>query len=297
MGSFLTRGFASWHKDWAAKPSPSLFVLLGLASVAFLGALEASPAAQQQDLAPCYLVPILLLTWYVNRTAGLQAAAGALLAGLLATMASSTPQPLSFAWVLNGCVRVALYLGATLLVAAFRESYDRERALGRMDGLTHIANRRALLEMAEAELARARRYKHPFTLAYVDLDNFKRVNDRFGHHAGDRVLMDIAETLKKSVRSTDLVARLGGDEFAILLPETSEEAARHVLVKLRNNLVDTLQEQACPISCSIGAATFESTNLTIEEMLDVADGLLYAVKREGKNRIRHQVLGEVPVAW
>src|SRR6266849_4031742 len=208
MGSSLLRGFTNLHKEWETRQESSLFVLLGLASVAFLGAIEASPRAQHQELAPCYLLPILFLTWRVNRAAGLQAAAGALLAGLLASIASGTPPPGSFIWAWNGCMRVLLYLSATLLVAAFRESYDRERALGRVDHLTHLANRRALIELAEAELARSRRYKHPFTLAYVDLDDFKRINDRFGHHAGDRVLVDIAQTLQKSVRSTDLVARL-----------------------------------------------------------------------------------------
>lgn len=295
MGSALLRGFTNLHKEWEARQESSLFVLLGFASVALLGAIEASPGAQHQELAPCYLLPIVFLAWHVNRAAGLKAAAGALLAGLLASIASGTPPPGSFNWAWNGCMRILLYLSATLLVAAFRESYDREKTLGRVDHLTHLANRRALIELAEAELARARRYKHPFTLAYVDLDDFKRINDRFGHHAGDRVLVDIAETLKKSVRSTDLVARLGGDEFAILLPETSEEAAQRVLTKLRNNLLGMLVERDRPISCSIGAVTFISPELTIEEMLDVADGLLYAVKREGKNQIRHQVLGTVPV--
>jgi diguanylate cyclase (GGDEF)-like protein len=155
-----------------------------------------------------------------------------------------------------------------------------------------VANRRAFLEVAEGELQRARRYHHGFTLAYVDLDDFKWINDRFGHHAGDQVLILTADTLQSVVRSTDIVARLGGDEFAILLPETSEIAAGQVLLKLRSRLSETMLEHSWPVSCSIGAATFVHPGVSIEEMLKVADGLLYEVKRNGKNCIRHEVCGK-----
>jgi diguanylate cyclase (GGDEF)-like protein len=260
-------------------------------SVGLLGWLEYLWGAQG-DLEPCYLIPIVLLSWYGGRAASALGILAAMLAGYLATHLSGRLAALSTATAWNGLVRLALFVSATLLVAAFRETWDREKRLGRIDELTRVANRRAFLELAEGELRRARRYQHAFTLAYVDLDDFKWVNDRFGHHAGDQVLALTAETLRGVVRSTDIVARLGGDEFAILLPETSDVAARQVLLKLRSRLTETMMQHSWPVSCSIGAATFVHPGVSIEEMLEVADGLLYEVKRNGKNCIRHEVCGK-----
>jgi diguanylate cyclase (GGDEF)-like protein len=266
-------------------------VCVCLLSVGVLGRLE-YVWGPRGDLEPCYLIPIVLLTWYGGRVAMALGIGSSLLAGYLATHLSGRWATFSGVAAWNGMIRLALFVSATVLVAAFRATWEREKRLARMDGLTRVANRRSFLELAEGELRRARRYQHAFTLAYVDLDDFKRINDRFGHHAGDQVLLLVAETLRSGVRSTDIVARLGGDEFAILLPETSDVAAQQVLFKLRTRLSEKMTEQSWPVSCSIGAATFVQPGVSVEEMLKVADGLLYEVKRNGKNCIRHEVCGD-----
>lgn len=266
-----------------------------LLSVALLGRLE-YVWGPQGDLEPCYLIPIVLLAWYGGRIAMALGNASSLLAGYMASHLSGRITLFSGVSAWNGLMRLALFASATVLVAALRATWEREKLLGRTDGLTHVANRRWFLEQAEGELRRARRYGHAFTLAYMDLDDFKWVNDRFGHHAGDQVLLLVAETLRRGVRSTDIVARLGGDEFAILLPETSDAAARQVLLKLRTRLSATMREHSWPVSCSIGAATFVEPGICVEEMLEVADALLYQVKRTGKNCLRHEVCGgQVPL--
>lgn len=274
----------------AGKPSTLALLSVCLLSVGLLGWLEYAWRAQG-DLEPCYLIPIVLLTWYGGRVAMVLGIGSSLVAGYLATHLSGRLATFSGVATWNGMIRLALFVSVTVLVAAFRETWEREKRLARMDELTRVSNRRSFLELAEGELRRARRYGHPFTLAYVDLDDFKWINDRFGHHAGDQVLLLAAEALRSGVRSTDIVARLGGDEFAILLPETSDAAARQVLLKLRSRMMETMMKHAWPVSCSIGAATFVQPGITIEEMLEVADGLLYEVKRNGKNCIRHEVCG------
>ncbi|HTC77354.1 MAG TPA: diguanylate cyclase, partial [Terriglobales bacterium] len=99
-----------------------------------------------------------------------------------------------------------------------------EKELSRSDPLTGLPNRRAFYEVALAEADRARRYRHPLSLAYLDVDNFKQVNDDYGHDAGDELLVRVAEVLRRNLRNNDIVARLGGDEFAMLLPETPASA-------------------------------------------------------------------------
>ena len=100
------------------------------------------------------------------------------------------------------------------------------RASSRSDPLTGVANSRVFLELLKREIARARRYKRPLTLAYLDLDNFKSVNDILGHAMGDKVLQTVVSTVNANIRVTDVVGRLGGDEFVLLLPETDMQGAR-----------------------------------------------------------------------
>lgn len=116
----------------------------------------------------------------------------------------------------------------------------KEQELARIDPLTHVSNRRAFYELAEIEIVRARRNGCPLSVAYMDVDNFKFVNDDLGHATGDLVLVTIASTLRSELRASDIVARLGGDEFAILLPETDAESAQAVLDKLRARLLATV---------------------------------------------------------
>jgi diguanylate cyclase (GGDEF)-like protein len=122
----------------------------------------------------------------------------------------------------------------------------------------------------QAEINRSRRYKHSLTLAYIDLDNFKQVNDRFGHSTGDLLLKLIVEIASQNIRNTDLFGRMGGDEFVLLLPETNYQAARIVLTRVQ-------------------AITFINQPNSSEAMLERVDKLMYQVKNSGKNRIEHNL--------
>jgi len=123
-----------------------------------------------------------------------------------------------------------------LLIATLRRSLTRERELSRTDPLTALSNSRAFYEEARRLLALCRRQHRPITVAYIDVDNFKAVNDRLGHQAGDELLKGIALQVRASIRPSDLSARLGGDEFAILLPELSQRDAGLTLERLRASL-------------------------------------------------------------
>jgi diguanylate cyclase (GGDEF)-like protein len=176
-----------------------------------------------------------------------------------------------------------------------RLSLRREKELARIDPLTSVPNRRAFYEVLQRERHRLQRFARPLTLAYVDLDNFKEVNDSFGHKAGDSVLTTVASVMAGSLRKADVVARLGGDEFAILLPETNAEAARQVITKLHLRLLASMAQNGLPVTFSIGTVTFVTALESVEDLLQKADELMYFVKLHGKSDVRFDTVSEAPV--
>ena len=147
---------------------------------------------------------------------------------------------------------------------------------------------RAFYEIATIELDRSARYLHPLSLAYIDIDNSKQVNDTLGHSAGDKLLHSVAKTIKENIRSIDAVARLGGDEFAILMPETNNQIAITAMNKLRKYLLDIAQQNNWPVTFSIGVVTCAGP-CKLDELIREADNLMYTVKKGEKNRIEYKV--------
>ena len=165
---------------------------------------------------------------------------------------------------------------------------DLER-LTRLDGLTGLFNRTTFVELSRNELERAQRQGSATAILILDLDHFKRINDTWGHPAGDAVLRHVAIAATGAVRSTDLVGRLGGEEFIVLLPATSIEAARKLAEKLRAKLqASPAPWLASPIlvTASIGlAATTAAEKLDFETLYNAADKALYLAKTRGRNRV------------
>jgi diguanylate cyclase (GGDEF)-like protein/PAS domain S-box-containing protein len=166
-----------------------------------------------------------------------------------------------------------------------RTSLEDEKNLSRIDFLTGIANRRGFYEAVEMEAKRSKRYKRPFTLAYLDVDNFKRINDLLGHDTGDLLLKRVAEQIRKVTRETDMVARLGGDEFAILFSEGGGDAAAAAISNLQAVLLKLVHDESWDVSFSIGVRTFRTPIESVESMIKATDELMYDVKRNGKNAV------------
>jgi diguanylate cyclase (GGDEF)-like protein len=241
------------------------------------------------SLALFYLAPIGFGTWFVSLRGGIVlsgvGAAVAIAADALHRLHGGRELPVVvLGW--NGLMQLGTSLALVLVLAALRTRLEGEELLARTDALTRIANRRAFFEAASLEIERTRRHGRPLTLAYVDCDDFKDVNDRLGHVHGDRLLVIVAQTLRAKLRVVDSVARLGGDEFGLLLPETDSDEAEALLQRVHSTLAAAMMMHGWNVGFSIGAATFLTPPVSVDEAMAGADALMYAAKREAKGSIR-----------
>ena len=234
-----------------------------------------------------YLLPVIVTTTRVGLRAGL------LLSLLCAVVPTTTEfisgipfDPVVEFW--NSAVRGASLVTVTVLVDNLLSAFARESTLSRTDALTQLSNTRSFRARAEREIVRAARYSRPLTLVFMDIDNFKMVNDDFGHAKGDELLSNLGTLLKSSVRSHDVVGRLGGDEFGLLLTETDSDAAQLVVDRIRQGLEELLRDSGLPgpVSFSMGLLTTDSGHDSIETLMHVADQLMYSAKRAGKNQVK-----------
>lgn len=238
-----------------------------------------------------YLFPIAALAWYVSPRAGYLASAISAVLWFIAESARTAPEALIFFLVWNTAVRLAFWLLTVELLAELQTSYRKEQQLASTDFLTGLLNRRAFIETLNQEILRSQRHQLVFTLAYLDVDGFKQVNDRLGHAAGDRLLEAIAQTLRQTLRETDHSSRLGGDEFAVLMPQTSQTQASSVLGRMFQDL-STVKAEEVSIGFSVGAVTFCSAPESADQAIAVADRLMYTVKAKGKNQIFQEVYAQ-----
>ena len=244
------------------------------------------------SLAIFYLLPIAAAAWWGGFAHGILLAVASVIAWHVVEIQQHAHMRLGVSlW--NGVVRFCFFVITSSLLTRLRVAMRREQAMARTDPLTGAANARTFYEIAQMELSRVSRTGRPFTMAYLDVDNFKAVNDRLGHAAGDTLLVRLAETIRLHTRGQDLLARLGGDEFALLLPETDSDGAKASLTKLRENLVQAMAGSDLLVTYSIGAATFLRPPADVDAMVRRVDALMYVVKRRGKDQIHHEIVTDV----
>lgn len=238
-----------------------------------------------------YAVAVIAATWVGGRSHGLLAAGLAAVDSLAASVAHLDPIALDPGALWNGCSRFAGLWLIAALVGRLRASLMLQRHQAMTDALTGVLNRRAFYIAAERERLRAEREHQPITIAYLDLDGFKSINDRLGHGSGDAILTSFAETVSSLLRGSDLVARIGGDEFTILLPNTDARNAVQALTRVRRALVErNAVNPTEAVTMSTGLATYHKVPTTVDEMIDEADRLMYRAKDNGRDRIVGSVI-------
>lgn len=175
------------------------------------------------------------------------------------------------------------------LLLKLNELEQKQRDLATYDDLTGTMNRRAFFENFHTLKKIAERQHSHLTLAYIDIDDFKAINDKYGHVVGDAVLQSFAKTLIESARGSDIIARIGGEEFAMLLPDTDIQGAYSILERIRTQISAralTIDEHTINLSISIGLTHYQKeTELVVEQLIKQADQALYQAKSEGKNCI------------
>lgn len=232
-----------------------------------------------------YLLPICVIAWVNTRKTGIIFSFYAAIVWVISDIISRgfDFSPFIEAW--NGLIRLGFFLIFVFVLQKLKIALEQEKRLSRTDYLTGLSNSQHFFERLSIEIYKSRRYQREFTIAYMDCDNFKQINDQYGHPKGDALLKIIAQTLAGGTRVSDTTARIGGDEFAILLSETGAATSGETIKRLREKLLQKMDENHWPVTFSIGVATFEIAPDTAEKAIKSADELMYVAKRKGKNRI------------
>lgn len=267
-------------------PLPTRLLIAGgaLGGVAVIGWLDFATGVEYR-VYPLYFLPLSVAAWHFGRRGALGGSVLCALTWLGSNYLAGSSSVTGQIWIFNFFVQGIAFLVVGWLIAILRGALAKEVLLSRIDPLTSLLNRRSFYDSSERILEVGRRYGRPVTLAYIDLDNFKSVNDSLGHDTGDETLRRVAGLLREAIRRGDIPARFGGDEFVVLLPETGPDGARPLLERLRSSMEEMFKETRCPITASIGAVSYTRPPVEIEELVRQADDAMYVAKAEGKNRI------------
>ncbi|MBT0664965.1 GGDEF domain-containing protein [Geobacter pelophilus] len=230
-----------------------------------------------------YLIPISLFAWYVSINAALT------LSSLCAFIWATSNNVMGFApLVSNILTNLGFYWLFSVIIHKSRVMYEHEKFLSRTDHLTGLLNSRSFYDVAQNYLCIMKRRQAPFALAFLDLDNFKTINDEYGHDVGDTVLKDFADSIMATIRNTDKAARLGGDEFVIFFPDTTSESISLIMNKIIDAAAQRMQAFNYDLSFSAGVVCCLESKQSLDELITAADKLMYEVKNCGKGSFRYK---------
>jgi diguanylate cyclase (GGDEF)-like protein len=267
-----------WHR-WAAW-------VIGISVLFLLGVLRTTTDADF-TFTSLAILPVLAIAWMGGKNNGLFIAALATAMWSVADIVSE--RQFSAQWIpwANAATRLMTYSLVVLLTSQIRLQFNREHIHATRDSLTGVLNRRSFFEAGAAEIEHPKRDTHSLAVIFLDLDDFKQLNDSKGHEAGDAALRATAKALLGAVPACNCVARLGGDEFAVIIPqieyEAAVEAGRQIYIAVNSSLA-----VFPPVTGSIGIAWFEKIDRLFPAMVKAADDLMYEVKASGKNNMRSQ---------
>ena len=261
----------------------SLLSSLLIVAVAFV-------TAKFNYLEPFLVLPIVFASWYGSNRAGVfLALISSVVLGVTREWHSTSTFSLQSV-VIDGASHFIAYSILAILITNFRSVYRVEVVAADTDNLTGLHNPRSFYVELANELLRCKRFKRIFSMAYIDIDNFKNINDSLGHSIGDELLVEVAKCLKSSLRATDTVSRLGGDEFVCLLPETGDKDVKKIFSKVEKHLSERMQSHSWSVGFSVGVVTFETLPVDAKQAISVADDLMYSVKNDDKNNTVYKVL-------
>jgi diguanylate cyclase (GGDEF)-like protein len=270
------------------KRTPKTITKLSFVLILILGVMQFL-FSETVTIAPLYIFPILFSSWYGSKTTGILSAFLSTLVFIVIETAFNRVLPTLYELLLLSIPYLTAYVLLAILIINFRDVHRIEVYAADTDNLTGLHSARSFYVELANELLRSKRYDHVFSLAYLDVDNFKSINDSLGHTAGDELLKEVANCLVSSLRATDVIARLGGDEYACLLQETNQEKAKLPFLKTVDLLNKRMAKNRWDVSFSIGVMTFENIPEDIKEAIDLTDKLMYSVKNDNKDNVAYRV--------
>jgi diguanylate cyclase (GGDEF)-like protein len=274
------------HRVFLAGWRGLLLPLGGLALISLIAALD-YVSGPKLSFAILYLVPIAMSAWWGGFAQGILLSMACAVSWQIVGVAMDPDTNLTIhLW--NGITRFGIFVVTSSLLSRLRISLYIEKKMARSDPLTGAANGRTFYETVSQHVEVALHTGRPITLAYLDLDQFKWLNDQFGHAAGDEVLCDLFQVAQQEIREVDLLARLGGDEFALLLFDCDDTVARSILERIRERFAQTMIRKKWPVTVSIGAVTFLQPVRDVDAMVRQIDERMYRAKQAGKNCIIHE---------
>ena len=190
--------------------------------------------------------------------------------------------------IINLAINITTIIILVITMSAFHRAVKMSLSAN-IDPLTEIFSRKINIDIMPVLVSELRRNKKPMSLMFIDCDNFKYVNDTFGHAAGDAVLQVVASCLTKSIRKSDLPARLGGDEFIVIFPEACGDHVKSLVERCISNLNLEMKEREWPITFSVGVVEFETPPINIEFAIRLADNAMYDAKRRGKDQVVYRL--------
>jgi diguanylate cyclase (GGDEF)-like protein len=267
--------------------------LLSSALIVVIGILDAWTGTDL-SVQILYLLPCGVVAWTVGRSSALMLSGLSAVVWLTADALDGHTYSHPVFGASNTITLFAFLAAACSALSAMRAALLRETKNARVDHLSGLWNARAFYELAEREVALGAREGADVAVAYLDLDDFKKVNDTLGHLKADELLRIVASSLRRAVRTTDIVARLGGDEFAILLPRTATPDAELLLRRALAAVRGATRDAGFVVSFSVGCVSARGEDVTFESLVRAADRLMYDAKAAGKAAI---VLTELPPGW
>lgn len=273
--------------SWLQELSRPLGILAALFTVGFLGILDYL-TGPELSFSIFFLIPISFATLFAGRNWGFLISLVSAGTWLWADLVGGLQYSRWFIPYWNAVVRLGYFCVHTVLLTILLSLMEKVENISLRDPVTGVFTWRYFEEATKRELQKARRTKQPITVVYTDLDNFKMINDQFGHDVGDDLLCTVAEIIQSQIRPSDIVARVGGDEFVIVFPETNYEGMRNVLERIRNRIAQEMEKHRWSVTLSIGAVTFREPSSSVNLIVKKADELMYLVKHGGKNNIRHE---------
>jgi len=272
--------------------SSTLILFLGFTILLLIGYID-QKIAFTYSFSLFYVIPILFTTWYKNLGFGLLFSVLGTTVWFLVDSHSERNYQNEFIPYWNSFIRFGYFVLSSFLLGVIKKKLDEEELLADTDNLTGLVNSRKFYESLDIELLRSKRSLIPFTLVYLDLDNFKFVNDNMGHPEGDRVLKSVSDMLLLNSRSIDTIARLGGDEFICLFLNVSMSEYADLYKKKIKSLQEQMQVNNWPITFSVGALTVDKFEISVNDLVSHVDQLMYSVKKKGKNNLIHKNLSEL----